>query len=57
MHIYCCTKRLNEIRDKRVAHGSTPTRGIRLNQMVEFSQCASHVVKRAIEEAYGADLY
>lgn len=29
---------MNQIRDSRVAHGSTPKRGIRLNQMVEFRE-------------------
>ena len=38
-------RKMNELRDKRVAHGSTPARGIRMNQMVEFIECARYVVQ------------
>jgi hypothetical protein len=48
---------MNHLRDTRVAHGSTRNRGIRLNQMVEFTQCASYVVRQALEQAYGGRLF
>jgi hypothetical protein len=48
---------MNDLRDTRVAHGSTPNRGIPLNQMVEFTECANYVVQQALENAYGGSLY
>jgi len=50
-------REMNLLRDKRVAHGSTPSRGIRLNQMVEFMECAHYVVEQALEQAYGGGLF
>jgi len=47
---------MNHIRDSRVAHGSTQKRGIRLNQMVEFRECANYVVQQALNHAYGGNL-
>ena len=47
---------MNRIRDSKVAHGSTPERGIQLNQMVEFKECANYVVQQALNRAYGGNL-
>lgn len=47
---------MNRIRDSKVAHGSTTKRGIRLNQMVEFRECAIYVVQQALDCAYGGNL-
>jgi hypothetical protein len=48
---------MNQIRDSRVAHGSTPKRGLRLNQMVEFSECANYVVRQGLAHFYGGNLF
>ena len=50
-------RNMNRFRDSRVAHGSTPNRGIRLNQMVEFRECAKYVVEQGLEHLYGGKLF
>jgi hypothetical protein len=48
---------MNRIRDTKAAHGSTPNRGINLNQMVEFQECARYVFQCALEHSYKGNLY
>lgn len=40
-------RQMNDARDKRVAHGSTATRGVALADMVEFQECARFVLECA----------
>lgn len=50
-------RKMNTIRDKRAAHGSTRMRGIRMDEMVEFQECARYVVQVAVERAMGVPLF
>ena len=42
-------REMNRIRDVRAAHGSTPNRGIRLYQMVEFQECSRYILQMALQ--------
>jgi len=50
-------RNMNDIRDKRAAHGATRTRGITLCEMIEYQQCARYVVQHAIQRRYGSTLF
>lgn len=50
-------RKMNRMRDTRVAHGSTPARGIHLKDMIEFQECARYVVQRAVNHASGGGLF
>jgi len=50
-------REMNGIRDARAAHGSTPNRGIRLYQMVEFQECSRYVLQATLEKYHGKQLY
>lgn len=41
--------RMNEARDKRAAHGSTPNRGLTVGELLDFQDCAEFVVRSELE--------
>jgi hypothetical protein len=50
-------REMNRIRDSRAAHGSTSSRGIHLNQMVEFQECSRYIIQAILEKYHGKQLY
>jgi hypothetical protein len=54
--IHTMIRRMNEARDKRAAHGSTPNRGITAAELLDYQGCAAEIVVAALEHARGSPL-
>ena len=49
-------RQMNEARDKKAAHGSTPNRRIPNADLLNFQACAEVIVLAALEKARGRPL-
>ena len=61
---YSCKKELHSLireinseRDKKSAHGKTPKRKIKIGDMLEYQECARHVLLLAIEHQLGDKVF
>lgn len=51
--LYEAVRKLGKLRDKKAAHGSTPSRSIKLNEMLDCQACREAVIWLSIEHLLG----
>ena len=49
-------RKMNNFRDAKAAHGSSPNRNIGLRDMVDFQLCANEVIWKNIEYILGSKI-
>ena len=50
-------RNMNIARDKKSAHGSTPSKNITAGELLEYQSCAKYIVRMAFNQFLGKDLF
>jgi len=55
--LYEVIRNMNIARDKKSAHGSTPSKNITAGELLEYQSCAKYIVRMAFNQFLGKDIF